>query len=50
MVVGSPSLKVFHNFGDVALWDVCWVDTVGWVGIKLGDLRGISSLYNSVIL
>ena len=35
-VVGSPSLEVFKDLGDVAL------SMVGWVGAGLGDLRGLS--------
>ena len=34
---GSPSLEVFENCGDV---DVV-MGTVGWVGVGLGDLRGL---------
>ena len=36
-VVGSPSLEVLQNHGDVALRDVVR-GTVGWVGIGVGDL------------
>ena len=39
-VVGSPSLEVFQNRGDVALRDV-GSGTVGWAGVGLGDLRGL---------
>jgi len=39
-VVESPSLEVFMNHGDVALRDVV-MNTVGWVGVGLGDLRGL---------
>jgi len=39
-VMGSPSLEVFQNHGDVALrtWSV---GMVGWVGVGLGDLSGL---------
>ena len=40
-VVGSPSLEVFCICGDVALRDV---GMVGWVGVGLGDLRGLFQL------
>ena len=38
--VGSPSLEVLKNCGDVALRDVV-SGTVGWVGVGLGDHGGL---------
>ena len=45
----SPSLEVFKDRGDVALRDVV-TGMVGWVGVGLGDLRGLSNLNNSVTI
>ena len=42
-VVGSPSLEESQSHGDVALRDVV-MGMVGWVGVGLGDLRGLSAL------
>jgi len=39
-VVGSPSLEVLQNHGDVAQRDVV-MGMVGWAGIGLDDLRGL---------
>ena len=39
-VLGSPSLEVSQNHGDVALRDVV-MGTVGYVGVGLGDLGGL---------
>ncbi len=47
-MVGSPSLEVFKNCGDVALRDVISI-AVLVVGGQL-DLEAFSSLYDSVIL
>ena len=39
--MGSPSLDVLQNSGDVALRDV-EMGMVGWAGVRLGDLCGLS--------
>lgn len=38
--MGSPSLEVLLNHGDVALRDVV-MGMVGWVGAGLGDLSAL---------
>ena len=43
-VVGSPSLEVLKNHGDVALRAVVMGTQWGWVGVGLGDLRGLFQL------
>ena len=40
VVVGSPSLEVLQNHGDVALRDVV-MGMVGWAEVGLGDLGGL---------
>ena len=40
-VVGSPSLEVLKNCGDVALGGMCLWAWWGWVGVGLSDLRGL---------
>lgn len=49
-VVGSPSLEVFKNHGDVALRDTWSVGIVGQTGVALGILEIFSNLNNSMIL
>jgi len=46
--VGSPSLGVFHNHGDVALRDVG--SGHGGLGLELGISERFSNLNDSVVL
>ena len=49
-VVGSPSLEVFQNHGDVALRDVVSGHGSGGLGLDLVDLKYIFSNLNDSIL
>jgi len=49
-VVGSPSLEVFQNCGEVALRDMISGHGVDVLTVGLGDLSGFSKLYDSMIL
>lgn len=42
-VLGSLFLELFHNWGNVALRDTV-SGLGGWVGVGLGDLRGVLAL------
>ena len=47
--MGSPSLEVFQNHGDVALRDVVSGHGGGGMGLDLGILEVFSNINDSVI-
>ena len=50
MAVGeSPSLGVFENYGDVALWDVVSGHSGAGLVVGLDDIHGLSNLNDSMI-